>query len=59
MDITPSEIALPGNGSELSNTRAFGAERLVAPTTGPKAIRQILRSTGWSEDDLRRLGLLP
>jgi hypothetical protein len=28
-------------------------------TFGPKAIRQILQSTGWIEADLRRLGLLP
>jgi hypothetical protein len=28
-------------------------------TFGPKAIKQILRSTGWTEDDPRRLGLLP
>jgi predicted RNA binding protein YcfA (HicA-like mRNA interferase family) len=28
-------------------------------TFGPKAIRQILQSTRWTEDDLRRLGLLP
>jgi hypothetical protein len=27
-------------------------------TFGPKAIRQILQSTRWTEDDLRRLGLL-
>jgi len=27
-------------------------------TMGPKAIRQILRSTRWTEDDLRRLGLI-
>jgi predicted RNA binding protein YcfA (HicA-like mRNA interferase family) len=28
-------------------------------TFGSKAIRQILQSTRWTEDDLRRLGLLP
>jgi predicted RNA binding protein YcfA (HicA-like mRNA interferase family) len=30
----------------------------VGETFGPKTIRQILRSTGWTEDDLRRLGLI-
>jgi predicted RNA binding protein YcfA (HicA-like mRNA interferase family) len=28
-------------------------------TFGPKAIRQILLSTRWTEDDLHRLGLFP
>ena len=28
-------------------------------TFAPKAITEVLRSTGWTEDDLRRLSLLP
>lgn len=30
----------------------------LGDTFGPKAIRQILTSTGWTETDLRRLGLI-
>jgi predicted RNA binding protein YcfA (HicA-like mRNA interferase family) len=30
----------------------------LGDTFGPKTIRQMLNSTGWSEDDLKRLGLL-
>ncbi len=30
----------------------------LGETFGPKAIRQILQSTGWTEADLKRLGLL-
>ncbi len=30
----------------------------LGETFGPKAIRQILQSTRWTEADLRRLGLL-